>query len=66
VLGVLEKFSRGDEYGLVEVNGQPAVLVTRDGLVRAVLTMDATPAGIDRLLFVLNPEKLARLGPPVG
>lgn len=44
----------------VEANGGPAVLVTVDGTAVALLTAEVSPRGIERLLWVLNPDKLAR------
>jgi len=47
----------------LETNGQASVLVSRDHTAVAFVTAGATADGIDRLLWVLNPAKLARFAP---
>ena len=49
---------------IVEANGGPAAVLVRDGAVVAFVALDATADGIRRLLWVLNPEKLARIPVP--
>jgi RNA polymerase sigma-70 factor (ECF subfamily) len=41
-----------------EANGQPAVLLTRDGALAGVLTVTGSDSGIDQLMWHLNPGKL--------
>lgn len=48
------------EVRWVEANGRPAVLVTAAGAAVALLAADVSERGIERLLWVLNPDKLAR------
>lgn len=43
----------------VEANGRPAVLVSVDGDPVALLSVDASEEGIDRIMWVMNPDKLA-------
>ncbi|WP_103541722.1 RNA polymerase sigma-70 factor [Streptomyces sp. SM1] len=43
----------------VEANGRPAVLVSVDGDPVALLSVDASAEGIDRIMWVMNPDKLA-------
>jgi RNA polymerase sigma-70 factor (ECF subfamily) len=43
----------------VQANGQPAVLLTRGDVPVALVTVSASAEGIERLLWVLNPTKLA-------
>jgi RNA polymerase sigma-70 factor (TIGR02957 family) len=43
----------------VEVNGQSSVLVLRDGSVAALATIDASVEGIDQILWLMRPSKLA-------
>lgn len=50
----------------VEANGGPAVLVTVDGTAVALLSADVSARGIERLLWVLNPDKLARYAASVS
>lgn len=42
----------------VEANGRPAVLVSADGNAVALLSVDASAEGIDRVMWVMNPAKL--------
>jgi RNA polymerase sigma-70 factor (ECF subfamily) len=55
------RFWQGAVMRLSEVNGEPAIVATRDGAVFAVVTAEVGDDGIDRLFWVLNPEKLERL-----
>ncbi len=59
ILGVLEKFGQGIETSAVVVNGETAMLGTRDGEPVALWTVEVGPEGVRRLLIVLNPNKLA-------
>ncbi|MGI5499677.1 RNA polymerase sigma-70 factor [Lentzea sp. CA-135723] len=59
--GVVRKFHGGTEAVLVEVNGRPAVLVSRDGRPVSLAAIHATAAGIERVMMVVNPDKLAGL-----
>jgi RNA polymerase sigma-70 factor (ECF subfamily) len=43
----------------VEANGRPAVLVSSGGEAVALLTVDVSAEGIDRLMWVMNPAKLS-------
>ena len=47
------------EVRWVEANGRPAVLVTSGGKAVALLNMEASEHGIERLMWVMNPAKLA-------
>lgn len=42
----------------LEANGRPAVLVSADGNAVALLSVDASAEGIDRVMWVMNPAKL--------
>ncbi|MFJ8357248.1 RNA polymerase sigma-70 factor [Streptomyces sp. NPDC093984] len=46
------------EIRWVEANGRPAVLIARDGAAVALLCVDVSEAGIDRIMWVMNPAKL--------
>ncbi|MFE8017365.1 RNA polymerase sigma-70 factor [Streptomyces antibioticus] len=51
----------------VEVNGRPAVLISADGKPVALLCVDASNRGIERIMWVLNPDKLNRyVTSPIG
>ncbi|MCU1410076.1 MAG: polymerase, sigma-24 subunit, subfamily [Rhodoglobus sp.] len=41
-----------------EANGQPSVVLSRDGVDFTVVTASASDEGIDQLLWMMNPEKL--------
>ncbi|MFE6617679.1 RNA polymerase sigma-70 factor [Streptomyces sp. NPDC057740] len=43
----------------VEANGRPAVLVTAGGDPVALLSVDVSARGIERVMWVMNPDKLA-------
>lgn len=45
----------------LQVNGRPAMKLSRDGAVVAVVTVSVTPEGIDRVMWMMNPRKLAVL-----
>lgn len=52
-------FWTGADVSFVEVNGQPAVVARRDGVAFAVITVVASAAGIDQIMWHLNPAKIA-------
>ena len=52
-------FWRGKRIDWVEINGQPSVVLSRDGADFTVVTASASAEGIDQLLWMMNPEKLA-------
>ncbi len=47
------------EVRWVEANGKPAVLVSADGNSVALLSVDVSERGIERIMWVMNPAKLA-------
>jgi RNA polymerase sigma-70 factor (ECF subfamily) len=51
-------FIPGAEFRVVDVNGLPALLVTRAGATAALVCATAGPDGIDGLYWILAPEKL--------
>ncbi|MET8450134.1 RNA polymerase sigma-70 factor [Streptomyces sp. NPDC005209] len=56
-----DRFWPGVTVEPVEANGRPAVSLSRDGTVFAVLTVSVTPDGIDRVLVMMNPSKIAAM-----
>jgi len=52
-------FWKGVSVAFVEVNGQAAVLVSRDGVPATLGTIDASAQGIDQIMWFLRPSKLA-------
>ena len=45
----------------VETNGQGSVLLSRDGIPVALATIDASAQGIDQVMWILRPSKLAAI-----
>ena len=65
VAAFADRFWAGVRIDWVDANGQPSVLVTRDGAPIAWLTVSATDDAIDRLYWVLNPAKLQTIADAV-
>ena len=59
------RFWTGVRVDWVDANGRPSVLVTRDGVPAAWLTISGTGDGIDRIYWVMNPAKLERIAAAV-
>lgn len=53
------RFWTGADVRWVEANGFPAVLVTTDGDPLALLAVEVSAEGIERILWVMNPAKLS-------
>jgi RNA polymerase sigma-70 factor, ECF subfamily len=58
VASFADRFWEGAEVTWAEANGGPAVLVAREGTLVALATVDASAEGIERIYWVMNPEKL--------
>ncbi|MFF1834506.1 RNA polymerase sigma-70 factor [Streptomyces sp. NPDC058231] len=56
-----DTFWSGATVEPVETNGRAAACLSRDGNVFAVVTVDVTAEGIDRVLWMMNPSKLAAM-----
>ncbi|MDR6905112.1 RNA polymerase sigma-70 factor (ECF subfamily) [Agromyces sp. 3263] len=56
-------FWEGVTTSPVETNGQPSVLLSREGVTFAVVTVVAAANGIEQVLWMMNPEKLAAVSP---
>lgn len=54
----------GTTTSWTETNGRPSLLIRRDGEPIALLSISASADGIERLMWVMVPEKLVRLGEP--
>ncbi len=48
----------------IETNGQASVRIARDGAIVAVATIDASALGIDQILWMMSPSKLAAISRP--
>jgi RNA polymerase sigma-70 factor (ECF subfamily) len=53
-----ERFWDGVHVEEAEINGQPSVVLSREGTVFAVLTVVASIRGIDQVLWMMNPHQL--------
>ncbi|MEU6471091.1 sigma-70 family RNA polymerase sigma factor [Streptomyces massasporeus] len=58
VTAFAHKFFPGAEYGVVEANGQPSLLLVQEGVAVALVSATVAPDSIDGLYWVLAPEKL--------
>ncbi|WP_460344886.1 RNA polymerase sigma-70 factor [Actinoallomurus acanthiterrae] len=59
IAGWASKFWPGTATAWVEANGRPGVLVSRDDTAVVLLTVSASEQGIDQIMWVMNPAKLA-------
>jgi len=55
------RFWGGVDVRFAEANGQPSAVLSRDGETFALLTVSTSVDGIDQVLWMMNPAKLARL-----
>jgi RNA polymerase sigma factor (sigma-70 family) len=53
-----KKFFPGADYGVVEANGRPSLLLVKDGVTVALVSVTVGPDGIDGLYWILAPGKL--------
>lgn len=53
------RFWQDVSFGAVEVNGAPAMLLRKGGAPYALAVIDASASGIERLLWIMNPQKLS-------
>lgn len=56
-------FWRGVTVSVVEANGQRCALISRDGGSIALVTVGASAEGIDEIMWILRPSKLAGISP---
>ncbi|WP_086726639.1 RNA polymerase sigma-70 factor [Streptomyces carpinensis] len=54
-----DRFWTGVTVEPAQANGRPAMRLSRDGELFAVVTVSVTTDGIDRVLWMMNPSKLA-------
>jgi len=64
ISAVATHFWRGVTVSVVEANCQGCVLISRDGAVVALVTVGASEDGIDQIMWMLRPSKLAGVLPP--
>jgi RNA polymerase sigma-70 factor (ECF subfamily) len=58
VTAFARRFFPGAQYGIVEANGMPSLLLARGGAAVALVSATVGPDGIDGLYWVLTPDKL--------
>jgi len=51
---------------VVEPNGQGRALISCDGAVMALVMVGASEEGIDQIMWMLRPSKLAAVLPPLA
>jgi RNA polymerase sigma-70 factor (ECF subfamily) len=61
VAGFATRFWPGTTLTWLETNGQASVLVRRDGAAVALASIEASAEGIERIYWMMSPEKLAML-----
>jgi RNA polymerase sigma-70 factor (ECF subfamily) len=61
-IGIMKKVPSRMEVRRVRVNGQPGLVITVDGQLIQVLTLDVADGRIANCFVVRNPDKLARVG----
>ena len=66
IAAVAPHFWNGVTLAPVEANGQAAVLISRDGAVVALATINASAQGIEEVLWMMRPSKLAAISSPVS
>lgn len=59
--GHSEKYWPGAEITMIDANGQASALITREGVAVALATIDVSSDGIDQIMWIMNPEKLASI-----
>jgi DNA-directed RNA polymerase specialized sigma24 family protein len=50
------------ELRAIEVNGQPAVVISRSGVPENIVSITTSADGIEQVLWMMNPEKISRAG----
>jgi RNA polymerase sigma-70 factor (ECF subfamily) len=64
VASFASRFWVGTTLTWVEANGRSAVLIARDGVAFALVTVSASAEGIDQIQWAMNPAKLTAVTPP--
>ncbi|WBB80369.1 sigma factor-like helix-turn-helix DNA-binding protein [Micromonospora sp. WMMD882] len=59
-------FWAGVDVRWVEANGHPAAVLSRGGTLLGVVAVVASEAGVEQLLWMLNPDKLGAFAPVAG
>jgi RNA polymerase sigma-70 factor, ECF subfamily len=66
LVAIAAKFLSDAKFGLIEANGEPALLITVHGQPFAVVTLETEAEEIERMLWVMNPAKLTGMAVNAG
>ena len=66
IVSFASHFWMGMAIDWVETNGQAAVLISRDRVPIALSTIDASAEGIDQIMWIMRPSKLAAISVTKG
>jgi RNA polymerase sigma-70 factor (TIGR02957 family) len=61
IAAVSPHFWNGLTVAWLETNGQTSALLSRDGVLVALATIDASAQGIDQIMWIMRPSKLAAI-----
>jgi RNA polymerase sigma-70 factor (TIGR02957 family) len=61
IAAVASHFWKGVTLTWVEANGQASVLISRDGAVAGLVSVEASAQGVEQILWVMRPSKLAAI-----
>lgn len=59
ISAVSAHFWQGVNVSFVEANGQWCAVITREGVVSALVAVDASADGIDQIMWIMRPSKVA-------
>jgi hypothetical protein len=58
IAAIASHFWTGVTLAWIEANGQPAVLISRNGEAVSLVTVSASAQGIDQIMWIMRPSKL--------
>jgi hypothetical protein len=61
IAAIASHFWTGVTLSWIEANGQASVLLSRDAAVVTLATIDASAEGIDQIMWIMRPSKLAAI-----
>ncbi len=56
----------GVTVSFIQANGRAAAILSRAGVVAMLVTVDASPEGIDEIMWFMRPSKLSGVAPSVN
>jgi RNA polymerase sigma-70 factor (ECF subfamily) len=63
ISNVASHFWTGVKVEEIQANGQPCMLISRDGIPVVVVVVDGTAEGINTIMWLMRPSKLSRVAP---